>query len=343
MEWNFFKTNKVTRFHVNPILASEKMVPQAKIVVVTVSENSEFCWDYITVDFPPLDDQLDIILNEGEVKPGHEVEVILRGRPRSYVGLAGYGSRLHEFSAYQDIFMNDVKELFNGLFSINAHGFDAFVNTGLFLKSYAYTSHELRNCATEMEKHVNDADVYQQPTDFNSLLYRSSFLETWLWKNETIAKSGTRRLAEIIPNSTTEWYLTGFAIHPEYGLRIIKKPTKFATVPPFYIVDSLPHSIIRGEETELPFMLFSNRDDTIIVDVTLHNYVEQIESLELTGKSTSYTRSVIVAPNEKVPVSFMVESQTLGEMGVRVVATLPGFKSDAIKKVIRVLPENLPN
>ena len=117
--------------------------------------------------------------------------------------------------------------------------------------------------------------------------YRTNFLESWLWQNVSIGRTGSRTVHEVLPDTTTSWYLTGFSIDPVYGLGIIKKPIEFITVKPFYIVDSLPYSIKRGEAAVLQFTLFNNLGAEYIADVTLYNVANQTEFIERPDKGES--------------------------------------------------------
>ena len=56
----------------------------------------------------------------------------------------------------------------------------------------------------------------------------------------------------------------------------------------------------------------------------------------------SYTKSVSVLPKVGKPISFLVKAKKLGEMMVRVKASIAnGLATDALEKVIRVTPESL--
>ena len=56
----------------------------------------------------------------------------------------------------------------------------------------------------------------------------------------------------------------------------------------------------------------------------------------------SYTKTVSVPPKVLFPVSFLVKAQKLGEMAVHVTASIAnGLETDALEKVIRVMPESL--
>ena len=115
-------------------------------------------------------------------------------------------------------------------------------------------------------------------------VFRKQFLESWLWKTAIIGNSGTLKLIEVVPDTTTTWYLTGFSIDPVYGLGIIKKPIEITTVQPFVVMESLPYSIKRGEAIEIQFILISNLQEEHTVDVTLYN---ENNEMEFIGRSIS--------------------------------------------------------
>ncbi|KFB37485.1 hypothetical protein ZHAS_00004706 [Anopheles sinensis] len=78
----------------------------------------------------------------------------------------------------------------------------------------------------------------------------------------------------------TSWYITGFAIHPEYGFGIVKQPVEFTTKKSFYIVDHLPYSIKRGEVVELSFTIFSYHQEPLLGKVQLYNIDNQLAFVE---------------------------------------------------------------
>ena len=56
----------------------------------------------------------------------------------------------------------------------------------------------------------------------------------------------------------------------------------------------------------------------------------------------NYTKSVHVLPKVGKPISFLVKAKKLGEMMVRVKASISnGIATDTLEKVIRVMPESL--
>uniref|UniRef100_A0A182U5C8 TEP1-F n=1 Tax=Anopheles melas TaxID=34690 RepID=A0A182U5C8_9DIPT len=284
----FMRPNRQTKFMFQ-LTASEKMIPKAHIFVATVSQDV-VVWDSLEIDLKRFSNHLDIIIDEKELKPGQEIELLLKGRPSAYVGLAAYDKGLLAYSKQHDLFWKDVMQVFDTFHATDQNEFDVFNSMGLFAR----------------------------------------------------ISGGSRTLHEVLPDTTTSWYLTGFSIDPVYGMGIIKKPIEFITVKPFYIVDSLPYSIKRGEAAVLQFTLFNNLGAEYIADVTLYNVANQTEFDGRPDTDLSYTKSVSVPPKVGVPISFGVKARKLGEMVVRIKASImTGMETDAMEKVIRVMPENI--
>uniref|UniRef100_A0A4Y0BEL0 TEP1-F n=1 Tax=Anopheles funestus TaxID=62324 RepID=A0A4Y0BEL0_ANOFN len=329
----FIRTNQENT-HLLRFMASEKMLPKAKIIVATVV-NKIVVHYVLNIVFKELQNNFELSIDKQNVKPGQQIELRMSGRPGAYVGLAAYDKSLLYYNANHDIFFEDVMQLFEGFHAIEENEFDKFHSIGLFARTL--------DDIIFSGSHDMSARHGLQTSNPNTKLplYRTNFPESWLWKNVTIRRSGTRTIYEDVPDSTTSWYLTGFSIDPEYGFGIIKKPIEFSTIQPFYIVDSLPYSIKRGEAVLLQFTLFNNLGQEYIADVTLYNVANQTEFIGRPVEDLSYTKSVIVPPRVGVPISLLVKARKLGEMAVRVKTTIKARQeSDALEKVIQVMPES---
>ncbi|XP_049543725.1 uncharacterized protein LOC125956158 [Anopheles darlingi] len=172
--------------------------------------------------------------------------------------------------------------------------------------------------------------------------YRTDFWESWLWQNLTIPPSGRAELVVTVPHSTTSWFITGISIHPKYGLGVVKKPITFSTVKIFFILDHLPHTIKRGETISLHFTLFSSMQEEFEATVTLFNTKNHFRFVGSSAEDAYETKSVSVPPNSEAPVSFLVKAMKLGELEIRVNASImQGVISDSFKKIIIVLPEDV--
>lgn len=113
--------------------------------------------------------------------------------------------------------------------------------------------------------------------------YRTDFHEFWLWENITLPKTGVFKLRTSTPDSITSWYITGFSIDPVRGFGIIKTPLIITTSLPFYIVESLPYSIRRGEAVVLQFTLFNTLGSDCHTSVTLIKNKDQFDFVAVSG------------------------------------------------------------
>ncbi|KFB47009.1 thioester-containing protein I [Anopheles sinensis] len=324
--------NKLTKITLT-INATNNMIPRSKIIVATLVKQTVI---YDTVDIN-IDELLNIFklrVQDKEAKPGSQLNLHMEGRPGSYVGLAAYDRSLLQHNTNHDVLWKDILDIFNRFHAISQNEFDPFASMGLFARI-------TDNIKIEG---VSDTGRWSTPPDASPkkfIPYRTNFLESWLWKNFTMAASGKLEKAQIVPDTTTCWYLTGFSIDPVYGLGIIKKPIELTTVQPFFIVENLPYSIKRGEAALLQFTLFSNLDETHTATVVMLNVANQTEFIGRPAGDFSYTKTIKVSPSEGASVSFLVKARKLGEMVVRLEATIESGEADAIEKVIRVMPESV--
>nr|2PN5_A Chain A, Thioester-containing protein I [Anopheles gambiae] len=330
----FMRPNKQPKYLLQ-LNATEKMIPRAKILIATVAGRT-VVYDFADLAFQELRNNFDLSIDEQEIKPGRQIELSMSGRPGAYVGLAAYDKALLLFNKNHDLFWEDIGQVFDGFHAINENEFDIFHSLGLFART-------LDDILFDSANEKTGRNALQSGKPIGKLVsYRTNFQESWLWKNVSIGRSGSRKLIEVVPDTTTSWYLTGFSIDPVYGLGIIKKPIQFTTVQPFYIVENLPYSIKRGEAVVLQFTLFNNLGAEYIADVTLYNVANQTEFVGRPNTDLSYTKSVSVPPKVGVPISFLIKARKLGEMAVRVKASIMlGHETDALEKVIRVMPESL--
>ncbi|XP_052891713.1 thioester-containing protein 1 allele S3-like [Anopheles moucheti] len=331
----FITTNEQSKYPLR-FIASEKMIPQVKIIVSTV-KNDRMMFDFLDLDFEEPRHKIRLNLNKQEVKPGQQIELSLSGQRGSYVGLVAYNKGLMYDNKNKDLFWEDIMRVYKGIGPSVENEFDKFHSMGLFVK----TLNDIEfNEAHDMSARVGHQIVSNAIS--KTVSYRTHFPESWLWQNVTLGKYGTHKMIETVPDMMTSWYLTGFSIHPEYGLGIIKEPVQLTTAQSFYIVENLPYSIKREEAVVLQFTLFHNLGGEYIADVTLYTVANQTEFVGRPVEDLSYTKSVSVPPKVGVPVSFLVKARKLGEMTVRIEATInTNQESDALEKVIRVVPESL--
>uniref|UniRef100_A0A4Y0BEZ7 TEP1-F n=1 Tax=Anopheles funestus TaxID=62324 RepID=A0A4Y0BEZ7_ANOFN len=310
------------------LMASKEMIPKAKIIVVSETTTT-LVYDFVDIDFKDLRNNFDLSIVKQKAQPETQIELRMSTHAGAYVGLAASNKN-------HDLFWEDLMRMYNGFGSYDEKEFDKFHNMGLFVSTLGGIKfNEAHDMATRYESQINNPITKQESNSTN-------IPESWLWKNVTIGRSGTHTMIEAVPDTSASWYLTGFSIDPEYGLGIIKNPIEFTTILPFYIVENLPYSIKRGEVVELQFTLFNNLGEEYNAEVTLYNVFNQIELIGRSLEDESYTKSVSVPPKIGVPISFLVRARSLGEITVRVKARILGGQvTDALEKLLRVMPESL--
>ncbi|KFB37487.1 hypothetical protein ZHAS_00004708 [Anopheles sinensis] len=309
---------------------SASMVPKATVFVVTVA-GDRMVYDTMDILFEEQVNNIHVDIQQKQVQPGGHVNLNVRGRQGSYVALAAYDKRLREYGSIHDLTWKDVEMLYEHFYSIEEDEyaeFDIFEGFGLFAR--LPTNIKINSV-------VRRADRYDSFA--NPIQYRNDFAESFLWKNLSLQHSDQITLVERIPDTMTTWYLTGFAVHPEYGFGIVKQPVEFTTKKSFYIVDHLPYSIKRGEVVELSFTIFSNHKDSA-VQVRLFNIHQQLEFIEQPFNDSAKIKYVVTQQKFGAPVTFKVKAKKLGPIVVRVEASYL-LENDTIVKVIRVIPESL--
>ncbi|KFB36264.1 thioester-containing protein 1 [Anopheles sinensis] len=312
-----------------------KLMPKAKVFVATVVDKVVL-HDIAEIDFDELQNNFDLKLNENRMIPSSQIKLRMTGSPGAYVALAAYDKSLLQHGEDHDLLFEDIMNTFDGFHELSENEFDVFHSIGLFAR---YTN-DLIFPFDGTHNSGRFGSVKQKRSEEKFVSFRTNFLESWLWQNLTIGPQGNALLQETVPDSTTAWHLTGFSIDPVLGLGIIKRPIDFTTSQPFYIVDNLPYSIKRGEVVLLKFIVFNNYVSTVTANVTLYNVDNQTELIGRSVKDTSFSKTIDAFAKAGTPVSFLVKPRKLGEMLVRVQASIDQA-SDTIERVIRVEPESL--
>ncbi|XP_052888533.1 thioester-containing protein 1 allele S3-like [Anopheles moucheti] len=330
--------NKYNKY-VFRLIASEKMSPKAKIIIMT-AVNGVVVYDYVDINFEDLRNNFVVRIDKQKAEPGQQIELHMSGRPGAYVGLAAYNKRSTFRNEDHESFWDDIMRMYGGHDS-NAENVkeDKFRSMGLFVRTLNDMKfNEAHGMAARYELQINNPIPKSEPK-------LRSFPESWLWQNVSIGRSGLQRMNATVSDTITSWYLTGFSIDPVYGLGIIREPIQFTTFKPFYIVESLPSSIKRYEAVELQFTLFNLLEEEYIADVTLYKVDDQMRFVDQPLEESTYIKSVSVPSKVGVPISFLVKALKLEAIVVRVEATIELTKSrrltDALEKVIRVTPESL--
>ncbi|ETN64855.1 hypothetical protein AND_003391 [Anopheles darlingi] len=342
VDTGFHRPNHMNRYSFQ-VMVSARLIPRSRIVVATTVNNKTMLGAvdiFINELGNPLEVNIEENISEDGVDPGDEIELAIRGRSGAFVALTAYDYRLQQYNKDHDIFLDDIWNMFNAFHETDANAAGIILNAGLF----ARISDE---SIVISERHEYEARGMHPDTPRVGMPgpYRTEFWESWLWENVTIPESGSIELVQTVPHSTTSWYITGFSIDPEYGLGIVKNPIQFSTVKIFFILDHLPKSITRYETVSLHFTIFSTLNEEFEATVVMFNTKNQTRFVDQHDQDTgdvTASENVLVPANSDASVSFSVKAMKLGELEIRLNASiLQGLISDSFKKIIKVLPEDL--
>ncbi|XP_035777420.1 uncharacterized protein LOC118458749 isoform X1 [Anopheles albimanus] len=342
----FFRPNQTNRYSFQ-LLMSEQLIPRSKIIIVTIVSKS-LIFDDVDLSIDefgnPLEIKIEENIGEDGVDPGDEIELGIRGRPGAFVALAAYDQRLMQQNQdVSQIFFHDIS--FANVWNMFATPYDRNMifphSSKAKLGIFAVVANDTNRIPGLFEYGsrgiLPDAPRLGMPGP-----YRTDFCESWLWQNLTIPSSGRFELITAVPHSATSWYITGISIDPKYGLGIVKKAATFSTVRILFILDHLPPSIKRGETILLHFTLFSNLTDEFEATVTMSNPKGEINFIDRPAADKSESKIVAVPPSSDTPVSFLVQAMKLGELEIRLNASvMQGIISDSFKKIIMVHPEDI--
>lgn len=154
---------------------------------------------------------------------------------------------------------------------------------------------------------------------------------------------GKLHIADIVPDSITNWEITAFSISPEHGLGVQDEPVALAVSKPFFITINVPNSIKKSEVAIVKVAIFSVLNDTSYVGVTLKNSRQEFEFVDNRGrKDVSYqAKNVIVTANSATTVLFKIKPKKMGNIVIKVIAETTEA-SDSTEQLLRVTPESLP-
>ncbi|KAL3282733.1 hypothetical protein HHI36_005903 [Cryptolaemus montrouzieri] len=168
--------------------------------------------------------------------------------------------------------------------------------------------------------------------------------DTWIFSNFTTRYDGVISTRRKLPNSLTNWRMTGFSIDPVYGLGIMS-PKLYRTSRPFYIKLDLPYSVHRGESINVPVHIYNNMEKDVDVEVTLHNSDKNFEFTTVSNEVTVpkniepfRRKRVAVGRNSNGTAWFLITPLKLGSIEVKVTASNPNTQ-DATSKYLQVKAE----
>uniref|UniRef100_A0A8C5MNS2 Complement C3 n=1 Tax=Leptobrachium leishanense TaxID=445787 RepID=A0A8C5MNS2_9ANUR len=194
--------------------------------------------------------------------------------------------------------------------------------------------------AGEAEK----GDDNEEYREIMSIVSRSIFSESWLWKVETLPLSASRdgyaykTVNTALPDSMTTWEFLAISMSPTSGI-CVATPYNVTVRKEFFLDMRLPYSVVRNEQVAIQVVLYSYVDNTIEVLVDL---MYKKEMCSASTRDNNFRQVVSLEPHGSTVISFVIVPLTIGDLEVEVKALVRDIlMTDGVTKKLKVVPEGI--
>ncbi|XP_045036417.1 CD109 antigen isoform X3 [Daphnia magna] len=351
------------------------MAPVARVVVYYVRADGEIVADALNFDVEgTFQNFVEIQVAPDSVEPGKAVDIVVKAKPNSYVGILGVDQSVLLLKTGNDISRQDVLDEVKSYDSTRRPDFaswlpevggrsfwwpssatagEVFSNSGTVVLTNGYIQESMPFVTyrandqtiralpvTPVNNQVDDADD-ESLWPSNSIRTRTRFPETWLWENLLVnGTDGTARFVKEAPDTITSWVITAFSLDTFHGLGVIEQPAKMQVFRPFFIQLNLPYSVIRGEVVAIQAVVFNYMNKEITAELTFENigdfqFVDNgVEDNEISSETIFRKKSVRIPAQDGTPVSFLIRPTTLGHIDLRLTAKAATAGDAIIKKLL---------
>jgi len=198
---------------------------------------------------------------------------------------------------------------------------------------------------TEQEPDIPLTETPEQEDSFPPPRLRKDFPETWFFSEYDVKDNEVVIVNPVVPDSMTSWIITGFAIHPEFGLGLFD-PQELTVSEPFFITLNLPYSIKYDEVLKVSVSIHNYIDEKQKVSVTMFNRVNEFEFVTIqasAGKCNikpsamqgSQKKTVTVEANSVTSTFFMIKPKVAGrDIELRVKATTKINSDEVLRRLL---------
>ncbi|KAH8412667.1 hypothetical protein KR009_004419 [Drosophila setifemur] len=351
--------------------------PQGKIYFYYVDETGEFRYaeDSFSVEVE-LQNKIEIKAPE-EVKPGADVELEIRTPVKSFVGLLAVDQSVLLLGSNNDLTKDSFNWRLNGYdtstpwqggysyFPGERTGVVTMTNANFFYNRTApYAQLEtvaLSGATFAMRKTAVSNDAVLQTTtaafgaaapetvgfaagnSASTPAVRKNFAETWIFADIESTEEEVFKWVKTIPDTITNWVLTGFSLHPQKGLGITDEKVNIKTFQPFFVSVRLPYSVKRGEVISVPALVFNYLNKQLDVELTLDNQDGEYEFVDASNEvigDQKRTQTIRVGASEAAGANFLIRPKVIGNILLKFTAISP-LAGDAVHKALKVIPEGI--
>ncbi|XP_061479122.1 CD109 antigen isoform X2 [Rhineura floridana] len=325
--------------------------PTACIIAYYVSDNGEVISDDLNIPVQLVfKNQINMYWNKNKARPSEEVTLkISVTEPKTAIGLLVVDKSTKLLGKRSDITEDAVQHelsLYNRELDYGAarNSYGVFQKCKLWVLTDAslpedenYEDIMYFSPGLDFQHHLEQTNV---PIEFGSPYVRTSFPETWIWR-EITARSTETTVNVTVPDTITSWIASAFIISENLGLGVVKMPIELQVFQPFFVSLNLPPSVTRGEQFILEVNIFNYLKENTEVTVTLDTsdtFEILIVSNDLIAMGNH--RSVWVPSEEGKTVIFPIKPKQIGEIPIRVTA-ISSIASDALLQKVLVKAEGL--
>ncbi|EDW77751.1 Thioester-containing protein 4 [Drosophila willistoni] len=354
--------------------------PYGRIYVYYVDDTGELRYAETTfhVDVE-LQNKLEITAPE-EVKPGADVELEIKTEPKSFVALMAVDQSVLLLGSNNDITKDafnwrlsryDTSTPWQGGYSYypgERSGVVTMTNANFFYNRTAPVSYPqavagfggtfaMRKTAVAHDSVAQPLGAPQMEGVYSTQsalgfaggagngapAVRKNFAETWIFADIEETQTEIFKWIKTIPDTITNWVLTGFALHPQKGLAVTDDKVNIKTFQPFFVSVRLPYSVKRGEVISVPALVFNYLPKQLDVEVTLDNEDGEYDFVDASNEvigEHKRSKTVRVGANEAGGVNFLIRPKVLGSILLKFTAISP-LAGDAVHKSLKVVPEGV--
>ncbi|KAH8266701.1 hypothetical protein KR018_011420 [Drosophila ironensis] len=172
---------------------------------------------------------------------------------------------------------------------------------------------------------------------------RKNFAETWIFADIESTEADVFKWVKTIPDTITNWVVTGFSLHPQKGLGVTDDKVNVRTFQPFFVSVRLPYSVKRGEVISVPALVFNYLPKTLDVELTLNNDDGEYDFVDASNEvigDQKRSQNIRVGANEAAGANFLIRPKAIGNILLKFSAISP-LAGDAVHRSLKVIPEGI--
>lgn len=297
------------------IKLDQRMTPVLKVLCYYVRpQNNELIADSVDVQVGGLvRNSIKVSASREEAKPGQEVELTVKTKPNSFVGLLGVDQSVLLLKTGNDITNKEVVEEMKSygssgkdeersntqslieeselvvLTNTYVHRDQAFELGRYYAMSYLAPVAYMKTAPKSgisldtllLESTLNPPEFHlPDSAGGQATVIRSFFPETWLWQNATANDSGQLQLKTKMPDTITSWSVSAFSLSEAHGFGLSEPQALVRVFRPFFVRLQLPYSIMRGETLVVQAIVFNYSKRPTQAKVSLENRNQEFDFVE---------------------------------------------------------------